>query len=244
MRRRFLIVPLLLVVCAAAAGAAVTAHAAGDRQHSFSDAATQLRAQWDRDVAAGVPAASLSSLRAQLSNQAPTAAWWSPNWIGDDGTALIDKLRAETQAAWNAALDAERGQAQALITQWSSFASQQSAWLTSDATNAAGEWSNQLASATSPAAVAQLVSAWQAFLAQQHTAVIAAQQAKLATALRSAGGPQNVLATARRLVAVAAGANLDAGNVATLAAQLSSQVAAGDSVAAITTGEQLLPAIA
>ena len=140
--------------------------------------------------------------------------------------------------------DAQRSQAQAVISQWGDFASQQSSWLTSDATNSAAQWSSQLSSATSPSAIAALTKTWQSFLAQQRTAVVAAQQLKLAAALQSAGGPQKVLDTARHLVAVAAGANLDAGSVSALASQLSSQIAANDNINAITTGEQLLPALA
>ena len=131
-----------------------------------------------------------------------------------------------------------------MISQWNDFAQQQSAWLASDAVSSAAQWSTQLAAATTPAAIDALTSSWQAFLAQQRTAVVAAQQAKLADALKSAGGPQAVLASARRLVAVAASANLDAGNVAPLATQLSNQIAAGDNTDAIATGEQLLPAMA
>jgi lipoprotein-anchoring transpeptidase ErfK/SrfK len=241
MRLRYLIPPLLL--CLVAAGV-VTAHATGDRQASFGAGATQLRAQWDRDQQQGVPAASLTPLRAELAAKQPTAAWWSPGWLGDDGQALLGRLRSETTAAWSAALDAQRSQAQALITQWNDFAQQQTAWLASDAVASAGQWSSQLSSATTPAAVEALAALWKTFLAQQHTAVIAAQQAKLADALKSAGGPQAVLASARHLVAVAAGANLDPGNVEPLATQLSNQIASGDNTDAIATGEQLLPALA
>ncbi|MBJ7593406.1 MAG: L,D-transpeptidase family protein [Candidatus Dormibacteraeota bacterium] len=242
MRPRYLIPPLLLLVCGVAAGA-VTAHAAGDRQKSFTDAAAQLSAQWDRDQAAGVPAASLAPLRAELGSQAPTAAWWSPGWFGNEGPALLDRLRTKTQSAWSAALDAQRSRAQAVIAQWNDLAAQQSSWLTGDATAAAGQWPRQLSAARSPAAISALASSWQSFIAQQRTAVVAAQRVKLAAALQSAGGPQQVLSTARHLVAVAAGANLDAGNVGALADQLSNQIAANDNLAAINTGEQLLPAL-
>jgi lipoprotein-anchoring transpeptidase ErfK/SrfK len=241
MRLRYLIPPLLL--CVVAAGG-VTAHAAGDRQGTFSSAAATLRAQWDRDQAQGVPASSLAPLRTELASQEPTAAWWSPGWLGDDGQALLERLRGQTAAAWSAALDAERTQAQALISQWNDFAQQQTTWLASDAVASAGQWPEQLSAATSPAAVEALVSSWKAFITQQHTAVVTAQQAKLTGELRSAGGPQAVLSTARRLVAVAASTNLDAGNVGPLATQLSDQIAAGDNTGAIATGEKLLPAVA
>ena len=241
MRLRYLIPPLLL--CVVAAGV-VTAHAASDRQSSFSTAAAQLRAQWDRDQAQGVPASSLAPLRSQLASQQPTAAWWSPGWLGDDGQTLLGRLQSETTAAWSAALDAQRTQAQALITQWNDFAQQQTSWLASDAVASAAQWSNQLGAAKTPASIETLTTSWKGFLAQQRTAVVAAQQAKLAEALKSAGGPQAVLASARHLVAVAASANLDAGNVDPLATQLSNQIAAGDNTSAITTGEHLLPAIA
>ncbi|HWF57989.1 MAG TPA: L,D-transpeptidase [Candidatus Dormibacteraeota bacterium] len=240
MRLRYLI-PVLLIVCVAAGGAA-TAHAAGDRQKSFSEAAGQLRARWDHDQAAGVPASSLAPLRAELASQQPTDSWWSPNWLSNAGHGLLDRLQAETRSAWSAALDAQRAQAETVITQWSDFAAQQTTWLSGDAIAAAAQWSSQLSAAATPAAITALVSAWQGFLGQQHTAVVAAQQARLSAELQSAGGPQAVLSTARHLVAVASSANLDAGNVAPLAAQLSSQITA-NSAAALDTGEQLLGAV-
>jgi lipoprotein-anchoring transpeptidase ErfK/SrfK len=190
-----------------------------------------------------VPAASLATLRAELNSQEPTAAWWSPGWFDNDGHVLLARLRSQTQSAWNAALDAQRAQAQVTIAQWADFASQQSSWLAPAAITAAAQWPAQLESASSPGAVAALLASWQAFLAQQRTAVITVQQAKLADELRSAGGPQVVLATARHLVAVAWAANLDAGNVATLAAELSTEIAARANATAIATGEQLLGAV-
>ena len=240
MRLRYLIPPLLL--CVVAAGV-VTAHAASDRQSSFSTAA-QLRAQWDRDQAQGVPASSLAPLRSQAGQPAADGGVVVPGWLGDDGQTLLGRLQSETTAAWSAALDAQRTQAQALITQWNDFAQQQTSWLASDAVASAAQWSNQLGAATTPASIETLTTSWKGFLAQQRTAVVAAQQAKLAEALKSAGGPQAVLASARHLVAVAASANLDAGNVDPLATQLSNQIASGDNTDAITTGEHLLPAIA
>ncbi len=241
MRLRYLIPPLLL--CIVAAGV-VTAHAAGDRQSSFAAAASALRAQWDRDQAQGVPASSLAPLRAQLASQEPSAASWSPAWFSDDGQALLGRLRGQTAAAWSAALDAQRTQAQALISQWNDFAQQQTTWLAAGAVASAGQWSSQLSSATTPAAIESLAATWKGFLAQQRTAVVAAQQAKLAEELKSAGGPQAVLSSARHLVAVASSANLDAGNVEPLSTQLSDQIASGDNTGAIATGEKLLPALA
>jgi lipoprotein-anchoring transpeptidase ErfK/SrfK len=241
MRLRYLI-PVLLVV-SVAAGGAVTAHAAGDRQKTFTDAAASLRAQWDRDQAAGVPATSLAPLRTELAGKQPTAAWWSPGWLQDDGHSLITTLSAETQSAWNAAMAGERSQAEAVVAQWTTFAAQQSTWLTADAVNSTAGWSGQLDAASTPAAIAALIISWTAFLTQQQAAIVSAQKAKLAAELQSAGGPQTVLTTARRLVAVAASANLDAGNVGALADQLSSEIAA-NSTDALATGEQLLTAVA
>jgi hypothetical protein len=243
MRLRYLIPPLLLLGCAVAGGA-VTAHAASDRQKSFSDGAAQLRAQWNHDQVEGVPASSLAPLRVELSSQQPTAASWSPAWLGNDGQALLGRLRARTQSAWSAALDGARADAQALIGQWNDFATQQSSWVTPAAAAAAGQWQSLLRSASSPAAVTALTASWTSFIAQQRTTVVAAQQATLVAALQSAGGPQTLLVTARRLIAVAADANLDAGDVPALTSRLSSQVAGNDNVAALRTGEQLLPAIA
>jgi hypothetical protein len=240
MRLRFLI-PVLLVV-SVAAGTAVAAHAAGDRQQAFGDAAAQLRARWAHDQALGVPASSLVPLRSTLNREQPRAVWWSPGWLQDDGHALIAQLTAETQAAWSAALDAQHSQADAVIAQWAAFAAQQSAWLTAGAVSTASGWPSQLDAAATPAAVARLTGSWKAFLAGQQTAIVVAQQARLAAELRSAGGPQAVLASARRLVGVAASANLDAGQVGELAARLSSDVASNNPDA-LAVGEQLLPAL-
>jgi lipoprotein-anchoring transpeptidase ErfK/SrfK len=240
MRLRLLI-PVLLVACVAAGGT-VTVHAAGDRQRSYTDAAGQLRARWDHDQAAGVPASSLAPLRAALAEGGPTAAWWSPSWLQDDGHHLIARLTAQTQSAWNAALDGQRVGAEAVIAQWTVFAAQQSTWLGAAAVSSAARWPSQLAAASSPAAMASLTSSWKAFLTQQQTAIVADQQATLAAELRSAGGLQAVLATAHRLVAAAGSANLDAGQVAELAARLNSDIASGNADA-LATGEQLLPAV-
>jgi lipoprotein-anchoring transpeptidase ErfK/SrfK len=244
MRLRYLIPPFL--IACVAAGGGLTAHAASDRQKAFTNAGARLQAEWDHDVAVGVPASSLAPLRAELTSRQPAAAWWSPSWFGSDGATLLTRLRTETQSAWNAALAAQRTQAQTVIAQWTDFASQQSTWLTGDAVSSAAGWSAQLNAAATPAAISALISSWQSFVGQQRTAVVTAQQTKLAAdlaaELRSAGGPQAVLATARRLVGVAASANLDAGNVAALTAQLSNEIAAKSSNA-IATGEQLLTAV-
>jgi lipoprotein-anchoring transpeptidase ErfK/SrfK len=243
MRLRYYLIPAFLIVCVASGGA-VTAHAAGDRQRTFADGAASLRAQWDLDEAQGVPASSLAPLRAALSAQAPNAAWWSPNWLNNDGVALLSHLQTQTQTAWNAALDGRRTEAQGVIAQWATFATQQRDWVTAGAATAAGGWTTQLAAATTPAAVSALVSSWQAFIAQQRTAVTAAQKARvqlLQQQLRSAGGVQAVLATAQRLVGIANADNLNAGNVATLAALLNTEVATNAD--ATKTADQLLTAV-
>lgn len=227
MRLRYYLVPSLLLV-SVATGGAVTAHAAGDRQRTFADGAAALRAEWSSDQARGVPATSLAPLRAQLVAQSPTASWWSPSWFSDDGHALLATLEGRTQSVWKAALANSSTQAQAVIAQWSTFADQQGAWLTSDVTAAAGRWSSELAAAKTPGEIDELVSTWRAFVAGQRTAVTAAQQAKLEQLqqeLQSAGGPQAVLATAQRLVDTANADNLDAGDVASLSAQLTNAVA-------------------
>jgi lipoprotein-anchoring transpeptidase ErfK/SrfK len=240
MRHRYLI-PLLLIVCVAAGGA-VTAHAASDRQRTFSDAAASLRAQWDRDQAAGVPAASLAPLRTELAGRRPTTAWWSPGWIQDDGRTLIESLTDRTESAWNAALDAQRARAESVIARWAGFDTEQSAWLTADAAAEAAQWPHRLIAAPTPAAIAAMVTSWTAFLAQQQTAIVVAQQDKLAAELQSDGGPVAVLEVARHLVALAASANLDAGNVAALAAQLRREMGTNNS-RTLAAGEQLLTAV-
>lgn len=242
MRLRLLIP--VVVITAVAAGGAATAHAASDRQRSFADGAARLQTEWSSEQAQGVPASSLAPLRAELASQEPTASWWSPAWFNSGGSTLLSRLEGQTQTAWNAAVSGQREQARTVIAQWASFATAQSTWLSADSLNTAGQWPAQLASAQTPAAIARLVKSWQDFINQQRTAVTAAQQAKveaLQQELQSAGGPQSVLATAQRLVAVANGANLDPGNVADLAAQMSGEIAANADATA--TGGQLLAAI-
>jgi lipoprotein-anchoring transpeptidase ErfK/SrfK len=239
MRFRYLLPTGLIILLAVGGG--VTAHAASDRQTTFTSAAARLRAEWTADQRQGVPTASLAPLRAQLDAGGPTAPWWSPNWFSNDGGALISRLQAATQAAWNTALDAQRSRAETVIEQWSTFATQQAAWIDPSVTASAAQWPQQLATVSSPDAVAALIASWQATTTQQQTAVIAAQTARLDTELLSAGGPQAVLAAARRLVATAAADNLDAGNVAALADTLSSEIAShGDATA---TAGQLLTAV-
>lgn len=239
MRLRYLLPTGLIVLLAVGGG--VTAHAASDRQATYASAAARLRAEWTADQRQGVPAAGLAPLRAQLAGGGPTAPWWSPNWFSNDGGALIGRLEAATRAVWNSALDAQRSQAETVIEQWSTFATAQAAWIDPAVTASVGRWAEQLAAASSPAAIAALVTSWQGTLAQQSTAVIATQKARLDTTLQSAGGPDAVLATARRLVATAAADNLDAGSVAALADTLSTQVAAH--VDATVTAGQLLSAV-
>ena len=242
MRIRFLIPPAVLLVCTLTA-AAVTADAASDRHRTYLASAAQLRAQWAQDETDGVPPSSLAPLRAQLDKSSPTAVWWSPTWFSNPGGALLDSLRGKTQTAYSAAVGAQRAQAQVVIAQWTAFAARQTSWLSSDATSAASQWSQLLDAARTPRAISRLMASWQVFLADQRTAVVAAQQAKLEQELASAGGPQAVLDTANKLVAVANDANLDAGNVAALAQQLSDQIASGATTDAIDTGTKLLPAV-
>jgi|GEM_PF-1542985 len=249
MRLRHLIP--VFVIAGVVLGGGVTAHAASDRQKSFSDGATQLRALWTRDEVAGLPASSVAPLRSRLDAQQPTAPWWSPGWIGDDGQLLLAQLGEQTRSAWNKALTAQRTLAEGAIAQWNDFASQEAKWLSADVISSAAQWAANLSASATPAAISALTATWQTYLteqqnvvlaAQQQAAVVVAQQAQLASELQSAGGPQAVLTTAHQLVSAAASANLDAGNVAALASQLTAQIAA-NSAAALPTGEQLLSAV-
>lgn len=235
-----LLIPAGLVV-AMAIGGGVTAHAAADRQASFTAAADRLRAEWTSDEQQGVPAAGLASLRARLSADSPAAPWWSPDWFGNDGMALVSRLHDATTTVWNAALADQRSRAQLVIAQWATFASQQSSWIDGSASAAAARWPQQLAAQSTPAAIGRLAATWQTAITQQRAAVLAAQTAKLNAELQSAGGPQTVLATAQRLVATAGAENLDAGNVAGLATALADQIAADSD--ATTTAAQLLAAV-
>ncbi|MEO8898757.1 MAG: L,D-transpeptidase [Candidatus Dormibacter sp.] len=240
MRLRYYLIPAFLIVCVASGGA-VTVHAAGDRHRTFADGAAGLRAEWNVDQAQGVPASSLAPLRAALSAQTPDSAWWSPSWLNNDGHVLLSRLQGQTRTAWNAALDGRRTEAQGVIAQWAGFATQQKDWVTGAASTSAGQWTTQLDGATTPAAVSALIASWQTFIGQQRTAVTAAQKARveqLQQELQSVGGAQTVLATAQRLVSIANADNLNAGNVAALAAQLNNEIA-GNADASQTAGKLL-----
>ncbi|MHB8718460.1 MAG: L,D-transpeptidase [Candidatus Dormibacteria bacterium] len=239
MRLRLLIPTLAVLLLAAGAG--ITAHADSDRQSSFAAGAAALRAQWSAEEAQGLPATSVAPLAAQLAAQSPSASWWSPAWLRNDGQALLARLRSGTASAWQAALATQRSTAETVMAQWTAFAAQQSQWLSPTAVASAARWSAELGAATTPRDISALAASWSTFISQQHTAVLAALRAKLDAELQSAGGPAAVLASAQRLVAAAAADNLDAGSTAALAAQLNAEIAAGQDASA--TADRLLTAV-
>ena len=106
---------------------------AGDRQASFARNAATLEQRWKHDVTAGEPAASLAPLRSQLAaSPYRTAPSWSPEWWFGTGQSLLDSLEKRTAQDWTAAMDAARGQAAAVFTNWDQLAAQLSTYIPAD----------------------------------------------------------------------------------------------------------------
>ncbi len=239
-----LAVCLTAIVIGGAGGGAAIGVA---RNSAYEKQVADLRGVWERDLAQGVPAASINPLRTELDSR-QARSWWSPDWVRDDGLGPIASLRQRTDAAWNSALDEAHVQAQQSIDEWAAFATQAGSWVTADATAKAAAWPAQAAAATTPAQLTQLGKQWHQFIADQHVAVLAAQRAKLDEELAAAGGEQAVLAIAVKLARFAQSVNLDDAGVWSLATKLKAlidsggdpQQTAGDLVAAISKLRQLV----
>lgn len=209
----------------------VSAH----RQAAFASGAAGLHRTWTHDLAAGVPASSITPLEKQLSEQQPASAWWSPLWWMSDGSDLISRLRSATSAAYTAAMAMERDQAEAVLSAWSDEVSRNSGYVPAAEIEAAKAWPSQLQAATTPNRLAGLATAWQAQLdrtrGEVQAAELAAQQeARVRADLAAVGGPSGLITQAQDALNRARSDNLDPGSLPSLLSQLRSEVAAGASI--------------
>ena len=215
--RAWVIVAAGVVLATAASGASLTAVASG-RHSQFTAAAASLQKQWTQDVASGVPAADIASLRNQLAASPEfRAASWSPQWWGDTGQTLINALKKRTGTVWAAAMTGARAQAQQAVTLWGQLSAQLGSYIPGDQSAGAAKWAAQIAAAVTPNQLKQLARSWLAQVAATRTQ---AQSAQLAAEINSQvsgyGGVAGLVHDAQSAVSTAVADNLDTGQVPAL----------------------------
>ncbi|HEV7465850.1 MAG TPA: L,D-transpeptidase [Candidatus Dormibacteraeota bacterium] len=148
------------------------------------------------------------------------AGWlWHP-WRSADHAA-IDRLSAQTDAAWRDSLTRARSGATAELTAAAALAHDQARWLPPQFGAGIDPWRQRLASAATPAAYDSLAR-------DIHAATDAARgQADARRAAAVPSSPPALLAAARGLLARAGAAHLDPGPVAGLTGRLDQAVSAG-----------------
>jgi len=215
------------------------------RDSSFDSQVAQLEATWSHDLSAGVPAARITPLEAQLRGQRPPDAWWSPAWWGGDGSDLLSRLRSATTAAYEAAMSQQRARAEQVLDAMNQELSTDSKWLTASESGMASGWVAQLQGATTPNQIASLTASWQNQLDTTRTEVLSAQeqaqQAELQAEIAAAGGPAGLIQQAQSGVTKAQKDDLDPGEVSGLASQLQQEVASGTDTT--QTSDQLYAAL-
>jgi lipoprotein-anchoring transpeptidase ErfK/SrfK len=227
---------VLLVALVATTGWHTTAHLQYRRD------AQALTRQWDRDQRAGVAAARLAPLRAELRRvDTGEAGWWWRPWPGGAGAGEeIAGLRTATARVWDTAMSESRSRAQAALAASSAFAAANAADLTPAFTQQMAAWRGAVASTATPAGLDRLSGSIGAQTAAAR-AQVAAQRAARAAPLAS---PQALLAQAQALTTRAQAGNLDPGPVPALAGQLGAAVGGhGDPGAASAQLASALPAL-
>jgi lipoprotein-anchoring transpeptidase ErfK/SrfK len=207
----------VVVLATCATGASLTAVASG-RQSHFTAASESLQKEWARDIAAGVPATTIASLRKQLDSSAEShAGAWSPQWWGDTGQPLIDRLHSQTNTVWAAAMSAGRAQARQAVTLWGQLAQQLGSYITADQSAAEATWAVQITQATTPNQLKHLAQTWVAQVASTRTRAQAAQlAAELNSQVSDYGGVDGLVKDAQDAVDTAHADNLDTGQVPAL----------------------------
>lgn len=246
--RVWVIVAAGLVLAVGASGASLTAVASG-RHSSFTAAASSLQKQWTKDVAAGVPAANVASLRKELESSTEyRAGSWSPQWWGDTGDSLIDQLQSKTNTLWAAAMNAARAQAEQAVKLFGQLNQQLGSYIPATMSAAEATWESQITAATTPNQLKYLARTWVATVAAARTQAQAAQLAAALDALNSQvsgyGGVAGLVRDAQDAVSTADADNLDTGNVPALitAVQNDVQDSATQSADASTALQQLVTA--
>ncbi|HXZ98835.1 MAG TPA: L,D-transpeptidase [Candidatus Binatia bacterium] len=241
MKRAVAIISLVLAA-GLVAGGTLAVLVDSHRRSSFAAAAASLQRAWARDLAAGVPEASIDPLQKQLQTQRPQQDWWAPVWLTSDGTPIIDRLRQATIAAYSAAMDAQRAKAQVVLSAWEQQAGTDQTWIPASEITARQSWPAQLSAASTPNQVQALTASWQKQLDTTRAEVLAAQQqAKIQADIAAVGGPSGLITEAQTAISRASSDDLDPGDVADLLQQLEGEVLAGAAVS--DTAEQLYAAL-
>ena len=221
----------VLTVALISAGASITAVASG-RQSHFAAEAQSLQREWSTDLAEGVPASSLQPLRAALQASVDdSSTWWSPHWWGSTGQQLIDRLTRQTSAAFAAAMNAARSQAQTAVDGWNRLNGQVGAFVPPGQRADAASWVTQIVAATTPGELQRLTRRWLVSLdvmttqaqAAQHTAQLNALNAQVA----AYGGVAGLLSSAEQAVSTAQADNLDTGQAPSLINQVQGELQSG-----------------
>jgi lipoprotein-anchoring transpeptidase ErfK/SrfK len=136
----------------------------------------------------GVAAKALEPLVTSLRTSSYTAAWWSPTWWNDPGSAFLASLDARTIAVWNGAVASARTKAAAALASWDLFAEHDATVLPASAVVTLARWRSSLATATTPATIASLTTSLSAYTAAEERAgaeqvatLVAAMPANLRT---------------------------------------------------------------
>jgi hypothetical protein len=197
MRRLLPIATAAVFLALIGAGGVATARAMG-RASSFHHDVATLERSWTADVGNGVPEVSVAPLRKQLdASSYMHASGWSPLWWLDDGSGFLATMHRKTDRAWTSAVALARARAEAAMTAWRQMELQYGSYVPAAASSAAARWSTQLAEATTPATLDEVLVATGGY-----------------------GGVPALVAAADRAVLVARGDNLDTGAVPSLIATL------------------------
>ncbi|HWW10021.1 MAG TPA: L,D-transpeptidase [Candidatus Acidoferrales bacterium] len=216
------------VTLAVVAGAASISVVGASRQSAFASRASSLQHVWDADVAAGVPDASIAPLRHTLQSSNYQAAWWSPTWWTNTGSALLDDLQQRTDAAWNAAIAGARAGAQTSLDNWAQLVQQLGPFIPSAAASDAATWPSALQTATTPSAIKRLAGLWSTEVGiARHDAQTAQINAQINAELAGAGGVSGLLAQAKSVVVTTQQDNLDAGQLPALISALQDELRGG-----------------
>ena len=228
--RKWVVAAVALVVLL---GTAIGAQAFVGTRRADSDAqrVAALRAEWAHDAAQGVPAALLDPLRARLDHRGQ-GPWWSLSWWTRTPQQQLDSLQADTQVAWDTAVQQARDGVGAVVSQADDFLTSAGSLAPSGMRDTVATWTPAVQQALTPAEIDRLVAADRAVLVAAENNVMQVRAAA-AAALQSAGGPNGLLGQVSALDSKAQAANLDASAMDALAAQLHALLAAAQPATAL-----------
>ena len=227
---------VLLVALVATTGWHMTTHLQYGRDSQA------LARQWDRDQRAGVAAARIAPLRAELRRlDADEAGWWWHAWPGGAGPGeATARLRAATTRVWDTATSEARSRAEAALAASSAFAAANAPDVTPAFTEQLAAWRIAVASTATPAGLDRLSGS----IAARTAAALTQLAAQRAARSVPPASPSALLTQARSLTTRAQAGNLDPGPVPALADQLTAAVGGhGDPGAASTELASALPAL-